>query len=111
MKQKEGFTLEEHKEFGKRLQQAKEVIRFLVQSFYSRYGKSKPPYKRLNRAMLSIDVSRGWLDNCVDREFPNTDNCLKRSLYYGGTSGNNADILCPHYDMPTAHCDENKNND
>jgi hypothetical protein len=43
MKQKEGFTLEEHKEFGKRLQQTKEAIRLLVKSFYPRYGKSKLP--------------------------------------------------------------------
>jgi|GEM_PF-1264903 len=108
MKRKEGFTFDEHREAGRQLRKARDCAMLFATLICSRYGKTHRAYALATRAVSVIDSLRSELDDCVFREFPSKDNSLKCSLYYGKAPDNNDNILCPHYDVPTAHYDENK---
>ena len=77
------MTMDQHKQVGRKLQAARNMLTTMSVELAHIYGKTKGPSVLLGKAADIIDKARSELDNRLFEEYPN----LKTAdgIYYGAT--------------------------
>ena len=85
-RQKEGFSLAEHKTTGEKLHAAHDMLCTLTCSLSNFYTHKSQPVRLAEKALNALDGLRCELDNAVFRENPGINSAECCRIYYSANS-------------------------
>lgn len=84
MAKKPGFTLEQHKKHGSKINDCYACMVSITTELENAYPKTSPVNRLAKKALKAIEDFRNHIDNMVCDENPSTKDTDLTKIYYGG---------------------------